>query len=203
MLEDTIVMFISDHGCHFRTRNAEYKRSPHESSIHIPLLIQGPGFDHALRVRELVSMVDVMPTLLEAMGIAIPASVDGHSAYSLVSRKQAREAWRNEALIQISQSMVARALRTYKWTYCVADRHGNGATQSSSNHYSEYQMYNLLADPHQLLNLAGRHDNLHLVHYHGDQPLPEGADYLRKRLIARMVEAGEAAPHIERDTLYP
>jgi hypothetical protein len=85
----------------------------------------------------------------------------------------------------------------------IADRHGNGVTQPSSSHYSEYQMYNLFADPHQLLNLAGRHDNPKLVHYNGDQPLPEAASYLRERLIARMVEAGETAPQIEKATLYP
>ncbi len=203
ILDNTIVMFISDHGCHFRTRNAEYKRSPHESSIHIPLVIQGPGFDHSRMISELVSMVDVTPTLLDALGMAIPGSVHGRSAYPLISRRPAREAWRNEAFIQISQSMVARALRTDRWTYCVADRRGDGPTQSSSNHYSEYQMYNLLADPHQLLNLAGRDDNPKLVHYNGDQPLPEAASYLRGRLIARMVEAGEAAPEIEKATLYP
>ncbi|MGH9345614.1 MAG: sulfatase-like hydrolase/transferase [Terriglobia bacterium] len=202
ILDNTIVMFVSDHGCHFRTRNAEYKRSPHESSIHIPLLIQGPGFDHARKVPELVSMVDVTPTLLDALGMNIPDSMRGHSAFPLITDAKARESWRNEALIQLSQSMVGRALRTAEWTYCVADRHGNGGMQSSS-HYSEYQMYNLAADPHQLLNLAGRHDPPELVHYDGDRPLPEVAAYLRERLIARMQEAGEAAPQIDKATLYP
>jgi arylsulfatase A-like enzyme len=203
ILDDTIVMFISDHGCHFRTRNAEYKRSPHESSIHIPLLIQGPGFDRSRMVPELVSMVDVTPTLLDALGVKIPGSVHGHSAFSLLKGNQPRETWRNEAFIQISQSMVARALRTDEWTYCVADRRGNGVTQSSSDRYEEYQMYNLFADPHQLLNVIGRHDDPALVHWNGDQPLPEAVSYLRERLIARMVEAGEPAPQIDKATLYP
>jgi len=44
MVDDTIIFFTSDHGCHFRTRNPEYKRSCHESSIRIPLVIKGPGF---------------------------------------------------------------------------------------------------------------------------------------------------------------
>ncbi|MGH9395820.1 MAG: sulfatase-like hydrolase/transferase [Terriglobia bacterium] len=206
-LDHTIVMFISDHGCHFRTRNAEYKRSPHESSIHIPWVMQGPGFDHARMIPELVSMVDVSPTLLDAMGVKIPDSMHGHTAFPLVNqghaRGHARETWPNEAFIQISESMVGRALRTAEWTYCVADRHGNGGKDSSSTHYEEYQMYNLASDPHQLLNLVGRHDNPELVHYDGDQPLPEVASHLRERLIARMVDAGEAAPEIEKAMLYP
>ena len=41
--DNTIVIYTSDHGCHFRTRNAEYKRSCHDASIHVPLIISGPG----------------------------------------------------------------------------------------------------------------------------------------------------------------
>lgn len=51
--ENTIVVFTSDHGCHFRTRNTEYKRSAHESSVHVPLIIQGPKFNHSRAVTEL------------------------------------------------------------------------------------------------------------------------------------------------------
>ncbi|MGH9435090.1 MAG: sulfatase-like hydrolase/transferase, partial [Terriglobia bacterium] len=135
ILNETIVMFISDHGCHFRTRNAEYKRSPHESSIHIPWVIQGPGFDRARMIPELVSMVDVSPTLLDAMDVKLPDSMAGRSAFPLIEQGEARETWRNEVFIQISESMVGRALRTADWTYCVADRSGNGGKDSSSTHY--------------------------------------------------------------------
>lgn len=64
-------------------------------------------------------------------------------------------------------------------------------------------MYDLAADPHQLLNLAGRHDPPELVHYDGDRPLPEVAAYLQERLIARMVEAGEPKAEIDERHLYP
>ena len=45
LADNTIFVFISDHGCHFMTRNQEYKRSTHNSSVRIPLIIQGPGFE--------------------------------------------------------------------------------------------------------------------------------------------------------------
>lgn len=203
-LEDnTIVMFISDHGCHFRTRNTEYKRSPHESSIHIPLILQGPGFDHSRKIPEVVGIVDVTPTLLEAAGVPVPASMAGHSFLPVIQRTQGREKWRNEAFVQISEWMVARALRTAEWTYCIADPTASGVRDPNSMHYREYQMYNLAADPNQLLNLAGRRDSPKLVHFNGDRPLPEVAAHLRERLVARMVEAGEQAPAIEEAKLYP
>ncbi len=200
---NTIVLFISDHGCHFRTRNTEYKRSPHESSIHIPLIMQGPGLNRSRKVSEVVSMVDVTPTLLDAAGVPAPASMKGRSFMPLINRPKGRASWRNEAFVQISASMVARALRTDQWTYCVVDPTGNGDRDPHSTHYQEYQMYNLAADPHQLLNLAGRKDPPHLVHYDGDRPLPEVAAHLRERLIARMVEAGEPRAEIEERHLYP
>jgi arylsulfatase A-like enzyme len=204
LLDNTIVVFISDHGCHFRTRNNEYKRSAHESSIHIPLIIQGPGFDHSRMIPEIVSMVDVCPTLLDALGVKIPSSVEGRSAMPLVDQREDKNSWRNEAFIQISESMVGRALRTPQWTYCVADRSAaNGTTNPGSAAYEEYQMYDLAGDPHQLLNLAGRQDPAALVHPSGDQTLPQIAAQLRERLIARMVEAGETAPQITASRLYP
>jgi arylsulfatase A-like enzyme len=204
LLDNTIVLFISDHGCHFRTRNAEYKRSPHESSIHIPLLIQGPGFDHSRMIPEIVSMVDVCPTLLDAMGVKAPNAIPGRSAMPLVNQSAERANWRNEAFIQISESMIARALRTPQFTYCVADRTASGTgANAGSAQYDEYQMYDLFADPHQLLNLAGRQDVPALVHPDGDRSVKDISADLRQRLIARIVEAGEAAPQITPARLYP
>ena len=43
MLEHTIILYFSDHGTHFKTRNGEYKRSCHDASIRIPLIASGPG----------------------------------------------------------------------------------------------------------------------------------------------------------------
>lgn len=46
MWENTILVYTADHGSHFLTRGreAEYKRTCHDASIHIPLIITGPGF---------------------------------------------------------------------------------------------------------------------------------------------------------------
>lgn len=40
---DTVIAFSSDHGCHFKTRNTEYKRLVHDASTRVPLMIKGPG----------------------------------------------------------------------------------------------------------------------------------------------------------------
>jgi arylsulfatase A-like enzyme len=199
--DNTIVAFLSDHGCHFRTRNSEYKRSPHESSVHIPLVVHGPGFDRSMSVSELTCQIDVTPTLLAAAGVPIPQTMQGRSVLPLLERKI--DGWPNEVYVQITESQIGRALRTPEWTYAVVDRQFPRRRTGSSDRYEEYQMYNLFDDPHQLLNLAGRRGNPRLVHYDDDRPLPKIAAHLRERLIARMVEAGEPRAEIEERHLYP
>lgn len=191
LLDNTIVAFISDHGCQFKTRNTEYKRSPHDSSIRIPLVFQGPGFDHSIVRGEIVSMVDLTPTLLAAAGAPIPSSMKGRNLLPLLASREAREAWDNTAYIQISESMVGRAIRTRQWCYCVADRSKRGAESPSSAHFEEYQVYNLADDPYQQVNLAGR------------QEYREQAAKLREVLLKRMSEAGEDAAEITPAHLYP
>ena len=71
-----------------------------------------------------------------------------------------------------------------------------------SDQYEEYQVYNLFDDPHQLLNLAGRHDDPQLVHYQGALSIREITAQLRERLQARMVDAGEPQTEIQERFLY-
>jgi arylsulfatase A-like enzyme len=191
LLENTIVAFISDHGCHFRTRNAEYKRSAHDASIRFPFLLQGPGLNHSMVRDEVVNMIDLTPTLLAAAGAAIPASMKGRNLLPLLTSREAQQSWIDQAYIQISESMVGRAIRTKQWCYCVADRGMKGTEAPFSTHYEEYQMYNLADDPFQQMNLAGR------------QEYREVAAELRARLLKSIAEAGEEVAEITPAHLYP
>ncbi len=198
--QNTIVMFLSDHGCHFRTRNTEYKRSPHDSSIHIPLMIQGPGFDNSRTIPQLVNIIDVAPTLLDAAGAPIPDFMMGHSLLPLVHDPAARAAWPEEVFVQISESETGRALRTPEWTYVAL---APGVNSAHSMRYQDYQLYNNRADPAQLFNMCGRVDPPGIVHYIGDRSMRQITAHLRQRLIQRMVEAGEPRPKIDAWNYYP
>ncbi|MBO9608714.1 MAG: sulfatase-like hydrolase/transferase, partial [Paenibacillaceae bacterium] len=101
LLDDTIVLFTSDHGCHFKTRNSEYKRSCHESSIRVPAAMYGSRFTGGGSLREMVSLIDLPPTLLDAAGIAIPAEMQGKSVLPLL-RGERPQNWPQEAFVQIS-----------------------------------------------------------------------------------------------------
>src|SRR5947209_7024628 len=155
LADNTIVVFLSDHACHFKTRNAEYKRSPHESSIHIPLIIESPGFHRALTIRELVSQVDLAPSLLSAVGLSVPSSMQGHNFLPLLDRRT--EGWRNEVYFEMSEFVTGRGLRTPQYTYAVAAPRVPGwRAVPTVDKYVEYMLYDLYADPYQQVNLAGR-----------------------------------------------
>ena len=77
LAEDTIFVFFSDHGCHFMTRNEEYKRSTHNSSLRVPMLIDGPGFETGRQIPEMTAIINLAPTLLEACGGAGAGELEG------------------------------------------------------------------------------------------------------------------------------
>ena len=155
LLDNTIVLFTSDHGNHFKTRNGEYKRSCHESSIRIPAAVSGPGFVGGGQVQQLVSLVDVPPTLLAASGLPVPAQMEGRSIMPLLRRQPVD--WPHEVFVQISEAQVGRAIRTRRWKYSVVAPGKDGNKDAGSDRYVEDCLYDLQADPYELVNLAGSH----------------------------------------------
>jgi arylsulfatase A-like enzyme len=190
LAENTIFVFMSDHGCHFMTRNTEYKRSPQKSSLRVPLLIKGPGFEAARQIQEVVGIIHLAPTLLNAVGVLVPESIQGRNILPLLHSAQARAAWPNTELIQISGSMTGRAIHTKDWTYCIADPTGEKDKPNSTN-FHEYQMYDERNDPHELVNLVGRKE------------YREKADELCAELKKLIVASGEPEPNVVTAKLYP
>lgn len=145
LYDNTVVIYTSDHGCHFRTRNAEYKRSCHESSIHIPLVIGGGAFRNGGKVDGLVSLIDLPATILDIAGVPVPEHFAGKS---LVDSKGS-----DSVFLQISESQIGRAVRTKKWKYSVTSRN---ADRAFSGEYTEDFLYDLEKDPFERDNLIGR-----------------------------------------------
>ena len=185
LLDSTIVLFTSDHGCHFRTRSPEYKRTCHESSVRIPTALCGPGFDGGGCVQHATSLVDLPPTLLDACGLGIPDVMEGRSVLPLLRGDIA--GWPGESFIQVCDDQVGRAIRTARWKYCVMSDRPAGAVgrDFSDVVYRETYLYDLACDPYELTNLIA-------CASHGAVRA-----WLRERLTARMHALGEPEPRIE------
>lgn len=185
LLDNTIIVFTSDHGCHFKTRNREYKRSCHDSSTRVPMAFSGPGFAQGGRLDEMISLVDVPPTLLDACNITVPETMQGRSILPLIKRDQVAKAnWPEEVMIEFCDNpFIGRAVRTHRWTYSVK-RATAGLDTDKDWEFTEEYLYDNQSDPWQQDNLI-KHQNYVKI-----------KAVMRERLLKRMQETGEKIPKI-------
>ena len=148
--DDTIVIFTSDHGDMLGERGLWYKMTFFEWSARVPLLFHAPGRFAPRRVSQPVSLVDLLPTLLDLAnaGTAAPVTlaepVDGRSLLPLLmgAPRDAEAMVASEYLAEGAAAPVLMLRRgRYKYIYSEPDPD---------------LFYDLDADPHELANLAGR-----------------------------------------------
>ncbi len=188
LYENTVIVFASDHGSHFKTRNSDahlcgaddYKRSCHDASLHVPLVIRGAGFRGGKRIKELVSTAGLPKTLLSIAGIS--ADMIGEDLGMLVSGNSPERD--NCIFAQISESRVGRCVRTPRYLYSVCAPGKNGGEYADSDVYRDDFLYDMQNDPCQLRNLVG------------DPAYADVRNDLAALLIRKMTEAGEKAPAI-------
>ena len=181
LYENTILIYTSDHGSHFKTRNLEYKRSCHDSATHTPLIIRGGPFQGGKKEDRLVSLIDLPPTMLDLAGIPIPKSYMGHS---LVRELTGEEPERDCVFIQISESQCGRAIRTKQYKYSVRALSPTGYTIHRSPVYFEDYLYDLTKDPIEKNNLIK------------DRSYAFVRQKMKKLLLREMERAGEKKPVI-------
>jgi choline-sulfatase len=86
LTDDTLVLFTSDHGEMLGEHGMWFKRTFFDAAAKVPLIAAGPGVKPGQRDVEIVSLVDLFPTILEAAGITSkPGSLDGHSLMPLLA----------------------------------------------------------------------------------------------------------------------
>lgn len=177
LYDNTVIIYTSDHGCHFKTRNFEYKRSCHEASIHTPLVFGGGAVKNCETLDCLTSLIDIPPTILDLAGIPVPESYSGNILP--VNKDNVSE--RDCVFVQISESHIGRAVRTKKWKYS-AKAVGSGWHKPRATHYFDDYLYNLENDPYEKHNLVNN-ENYEKV-----------LQQMRTLLSREMVNAGEKKP---------
>ena len=182
--EDTMVIYGSDHGCHFRTHADEvaeggyddYKRNSFEGTIHVPLLIKGAEFEKGKREEKVVSLLDLPKTILSAAGFDTELlGLQGRPLFEACNPD-----WEEAVYIQISESFVGRALRTNRYKYVVHAPDRDPWKESESPVYKEKYLFDLVNDPLEKVNLVD------------DRAYEEIKNALKERLVSFGEEAGEA-----------
>lgn len=88
LADNTVIIFLSDHGDHFGEKQLYGKWSPYEQSLRVPFIVYDPRPQAQKgQVRdEMVLNIDVAPTLLSLAGVKVPEVMDGRSLVPLVTR---------------------------------------------------------------------------------------------------------------------
>ena len=142
LAEDTYFVFSSDHGELALEHQDWYKMSFYEGSVRVPLAMAGPGIQAGARKANLVSLIDMCPTLIEMAGLAIDRPLDGESLLPLATGRS--ESSRDSAyacFMGTSLNTSGYMLRKGRWKYVV---------------YVGYpsQLFDMEADPQELHDLA-------------------------------------------------
>ena len=160
LYENTVIIFASDHGSHFLTRNRDehlngyddYKRSCHDACLHVPLVIAGGPYRGGRTVEELVSTASLPKTILALAGVDVGGAMIGENLLDVVEKKADNRP--NEIFAQISESRVGRCIRTARYTYSVYAPGVNGGEAAASDRYADDFLYDMEQDPHQLNNVV-------------------------------------------------
>ena len=190
LYENTVILFASDHGSHFLTRNRDdhlngyddYKRSCHDACLHVPLVIAGGPYRGGRAVEELVSTASLPKTILALAGVDVGDAMIGENLLDVVEKKADNRP--NEIFAQISESRVGRCIRTARYTYSVYAPGVNGGAAAASDRYADDFLYDMEHDPHQLNNVVA------------DPAYAQVKAELRKRLLDWIWQAEGARPVI-------
>jgi len=149
--QDTVIIYSSDHGSHFKTRPGTYKRSCHESSIKVPLIINGGPFNTGKKASGLATIMDIPVTIMKLAGLTPPEDVFGFDLSEYANDENAKI--RDDVFIQISEIEVGRAIRTDRYKMHVTSCDGSGPLNAHAVKYKYVYLYDLEKDPGEHLNL--------------------------------------------------
>ncbi len=145
--DDTMVVFSSDHGYLLGEHGRFEKHCCYEEAIRVALIVRAPGLGPAgQRVSAMVQLIDVLPTVLEALRIPVPPSVQGRSLLPLL--RGHTDHHRDQVFIEYSDNAEA-AVRTarYKLIYSSGGRHRLDGYAPDGGPRSTLQLFDLEADP--------------------------------------------------------
>ena len=143
--DDTVILFVSDHGDMLGEKGLWFKMSFFEGSSRVPLMICPPTGYQQHVVREPASTLDVFPTLIDMAGVDVPDDVDGVSLLPVMNGNgEKRQIFCEYAAEGSISPMVMLRDGPFKLNVCMKDPD---------------QLFNLVEDPGETNNLADNPEN--------------------------------------------
>lgn len=137
--ENTLILYIGDHGAQF----SRGKTSVHDAGLRIPLVVHWPKKVRPAVRSEMVSVTDLLPTMLEVAGVAQPGRMSGRSLWPLLNGKKVQ--WRKEFGAVTTGAAPALgclqfAFRTESYKLIITPE-GQGENRSAKAYLTQYNQH--------------------------------------------------------------
>lgn len=156
LYDETLVIVTADHGEEFG-EHAGYRThwTAYEGTNHVPFILKPPASEpvNTGRREELVTNVDLAPTLADYAGLESPAAWQGRSVRSLIEDTAVN--WRDHIVYEHGLFVAQRAFRTDRWKLLRTYHKGTWPER-----FDDIELYDLDADPWEQTNLAADHPDL-------------------------------------------
>ncbi len=155
LAENTVIIFLSDHGTHHGERHFVGKWRPYDESLRIPFIIYDPRnkAQKGVTVDEMVLNIDVAPTLLDLAGIKIPEVMDGKSMKPIIQGKDSP--WRDHFFFEhyCSPCMVPSYIARNVGVRFKDSKYVRWIEVNTDPNFSIEEYYDLSQDPREANNL--------------------------------------------------
>ncbi|MDE0466453.1 MAG: sulfatase-like hydrolase/transferase [Candidatus Poribacteria bacterium] len=153
--QNTVVVFVGDHGFHLGEHGTWRKNTLFEVALHSPLIISVPG-QQPSRTDALAELVDIYPTLCDACQLPVPSppssGLEGLSLMPVI--EEPTRPWKAAAFSRLNRGNTSgRSMRTTQYRY----------TEWGGNARRGRELYDYEADPDETVNIADLPENAQLV----------------------------------------
>jgi len=140
ILDNTIIIFTSDHGYHLGEHDFWAKVSLRDESAAVPLIISVPGKQPAVS-QSLVELLDLYPTTAKLCGLDVPLRLQGHDISPVLDDNTHSV---RKAAFSVAPMRKGFLLREHNWAYI----------QYGENAENGIELFDMRKDPQQFTNLA-------------------------------------------------
>lgn len=142
--ENTVVVFLGDHGWHLGEHTHWQKMSLMEDSVRAPLIVSAPGArGNGRSTRALAEFVDIYPTLADLCGVEAPGDLEGTSLRPVLDDPATSVKQAAHSQIEFKARIYGRTVRTDRYRYIAWRGDGGGE-----------ELYDHDQDPKEFRNLA-------------------------------------------------
>ena len=164
--ETTLVVVTSDHGEELYDRNQYFfhSLSIYDSVLRVPLILRLPEVILAnRRVPQVVQSIDIAPTILDLLGIAMPESFQGQSFSKMLLSDHDDGVLATYAFSE--RGATVASVRSNRWRYVFNPEEealglGRGVESDYSYRIEREELYDLQADPDETMNIIHEHPEL-------------------------------------------